>query len=86
MIRYDLALIPHQPASLHKMSAVAFYLSRESFPLWAVSGWINHNYILREIRALFSTGWNIQFVAIGSVMILVTWAVAWATTEFVRTT
>jgi len=86
MIRYDLALIPHQPASLHKMSPVAFYLSREIFPLWAVSGWINHSYILGEIRALFSTGWNIQFVAIGSVMILATWAVAWAATEFVRTT
>jgi len=75
LIRYDLDLIPHSPGALRKLSLVAFYLSREIFPLWAVSGWINNSYILHQVRDLRTSGWNAQLVAIAIVMIAATGAV-----------
>jgi len=75
LIRYDLDLIPHSPGALRSLSPVAFYLSREIFPLWAAPGWINNSYILRQTSDLFANGWNAQFVAIVVVMIGSTWAV-----------
>ena len=75
LIRYDLDLIPHSPGALRKLSPVAFYLSREIFPLWAVSGWINNSYIMHQVRDLRTSGWDGQFVAIVIVMIAATWAV-----------
>ena len=75
LIRYDLDLIPHSPAALRKLSAAAFYLSREIFPLWAISGWVNNSYIMHQVRDLPISGWDAQFVAIAIVMIAATWAV-----------
>jgi hypothetical protein len=75
LLRYDLDLIPHSPGALRKLSPVAFYLSREIFPLWAVSGWINNSYILHQVRDLRTSGWNGQFIAIAIVMIAATWVV-----------
>jgi hypothetical protein len=75
LIRYDLDLIPHSPSALRKLSPVAFYLSREIFPLWAISGWINNSYIMHQVRDLPASGWDAQFVAIVIVMIAATWAV-----------
>jgi len=75
LIRYDLDLIPHSPAALRKLSPVAFYLSREIFPLWAISGWVNNSYIMHQVRDLPISGWDAQFVAIAIVMIAATWAV-----------
>jgi hypothetical protein len=76
LIRYDLDLVPHSPGDLRKLSPVSFYLSREIFPLWAVPGWINNNYIVRQVRDMFSGGWNGQFVAIAIIMIAATWTIA----------
>jgi hypothetical protein len=75
LIRYDLDLIPHSPGALHKLSPVAFYLSREIFPLWAVSGWINNSYIMHQVRDLRASDGNGQPVAIVIVMIAATWAI-----------
>jgi hypothetical protein len=75
LLRYDLDLIPHSPGALRKLSPVAFYLSREIFPLWAVSGWINNSYIMHQVRDLPRLGWNSQPIAIVIVMIAATWAV-----------
>jgi hypothetical protein len=75
LIRYDLDLIPHSPSALRALSPAAFYLSREIFPLWAMPGWINNSYILRQSSYLFTPGWNAQFAAIVVVMIASTWAV-----------
>jgi hypothetical protein len=75
LIRYDLDLIPHSPSELRVFSPVAFYLSREIFPLWAVPGWINNSYIIRQTSDLLANGQNAQFVAIVVVMIASTWAV-----------
>src|SRR5262249_24549834 len=76
LIRYDLDLIPHSVAALRKLSPAAFDLSREIFPLWAVRGWINNSYIVRQARDMFATGWDGQFAAIVVVMVATTWAVA----------
>jgi hypothetical protein len=75
LIRYDLGLIPHSPSELRALSPVAFYLSREIFPLWAVPGWVNNSYIIRQANDLFANGRNAQFIAIVVVMIVSTWAV-----------
>jgi hypothetical protein len=75
LIRYDLYLIPHSPGALRKLSPVAFYLSREIFPLWAVSGWINSSYIIDHVGGLRTSGWDDQLVAIAIVMVAATWAV-----------
>jgi hypothetical protein len=75
LIRYDLDLIPHSVGALRKLTPAAFYLSREIFPLWAVSGWINNSYIVRQSRDLFVSGWNGQFAAIAIVMAASTWAI-----------
>jgi hypothetical protein len=75
LIRYDLYLIPHSPGVLRKLAPAAFYLSREIFPLWAVQGWINNSYILNQLRALPTSSWDGQLVAIVIVMIAATWAV-----------
>ena len=75
LIRYDLDLIPHSVGALRKLSPAAFYLSREIFPLWAVQGWINNDYILHTLRELRTTGWDVQPVVIVIVMIAATWAV-----------
>jgi len=75
LIRYDLDLIPHSTGVLRKLSPVAFYLSREIFPLWAVQGWVNNSYILRSLRDLRITGWNVQFAAIAFVMVAATWVI-----------
>jgi hypothetical protein len=84
LIRYDLDLIPHSVGALRRLSPVAFYLSREIFPLWAVSGWVNNGYVMHQVRDLSTLGWNWQIVAIGVVMIAATWAVmivAWRSTR-----
>jgi len=75
LIRYDLDLIPHSVGELRKLSPAAFYLSREIFPLWAVSGWINNSYIPSQIRDFRTSAWDSQFVAIAIVMIIATWLV-----------
>ncbi len=75
LIRYDLDLIPHSPGELRKLAPVAFYLSREIFPLWALQGWVNNSYMLNQVRALRTRGWDVQFVAITIVMVAATWAV-----------
>lgn len=76
LIRYDLDLIPHAVSELRGLSPLAFYLSREIFPLWAVPGWINNSYIIRQTSDMFANGPNAQFIAIAVVMIASTWAVA----------
>jgi hypothetical protein len=76
LIRYDLDLIPHSPSALRGLSPAAFYLSREIFPLWAVPGWVNNSYIVRQAGDLFTAGWNGQFAAIVVVMAASAWAVA----------
>jgi hypothetical protein len=84
LIRYDLDLIPHSVGALRKLSPVAFYLSREIFPLWAVSGWVNNGYVMHQVRDLGTLGWDGQIIAIGAVMIAATWAVmtvAWRSTS-----
>ncbi|HEU5098661.1 MAG TPA: hypothetical protein VFU22_06570 [Roseiflexaceae bacterium] len=75
LIRYDLDLIPHNVGALRALSPIAFYLSREIFPLWAVPGWVNNSYIVRQISGMIATGLDAQFIAIVVVMIVSTWAV-----------
>jgi hypothetical protein len=75
LIRYDLDLIPHNTGTLRKLSPLAFYLSRETFPLWAIPGWINNSCLMHQVRDLPRLGWDIQPIAIVIVMIAATWAV-----------
>src|SRR5262249_15506604 len=76
LVRYDLHLIPHEPAQLRKMSVVSFYLSRDALPLSEVVGWLRNSFFFSQLRASSSPATAGELLAIVVVMALAIWAVA----------
>jgi hypothetical protein len=75
LVRYDLFLIPHVPEEIDEMPALAFYLSRDTLPLWALPGWLrNSSFANQSPMALAPAGIG-ELAALIAVMVLATWLV-----------
>ena len=72
LVRYDWYLIPHDPGRIEDMPISAFYLSRNVLPIWGLPDWLQNTYFMHELRVILATGFNPEFVAIATVMIITT--------------
>jgi hypothetical protein len=72
LVRYDLYLIPHDPDELSNVPTLAFYLSRDTLPLWGLPGWLRSGYFWGQLnaqRSLAETGVVVAMILIMGIAI-----------------
>ncbi len=82
VVRYDLYLISHNPSDLYDLPALAFYLSRETLPVWLTPDWLRSGFFYRYVTD-YSPPARAGLTALIVVMAVLIWAVARLSGRFI---
>ncbi|GAB4112597.1 MAG: hypothetical protein OHK0050_14200 [Roseiflexaceae bacterium] len=70
LVRYDFYLIPHLPEDIEDMPRLAFYLSREVLPFWALQPWLSSGFLAQPWYGFVNAqaAWGFGLLAIAMIL------------------